>query len=303
MKATLILRWSLTLSLFTACVVTAVPPFADDFNDGNDNGWLHYDPLGGLGAGGVGTWSFPTGAYRLQATAASLPQTTGPARVGSYRTNVFAEFEARMDVMHWPANLDQLFGVTSRVREPGAGTTDGYTFAYETRIGRAATGRLQILRLLNEQSTVLASTDMNLTQGRQYRFIFTGLLTELKGQVFDLTNTTTAVATLTATDATYTTGTSGFFVYDTGTGGNHPVDITVDNISAGPPSPKLTITVHEPTQNIYVSWPAWAASFTLESSFDLIGWDPVGFNISQGEEIFEHSDNFDGLRFYRLVTH
>src|SRR5256885_13690701 len=32
----------------------------DDFNDGTDDGWTHYNPLN------TGSWSFPNGAYRLQ---------------------------------------------------------------------------------------------------------------------------------------------------------------------------------------------------------------------------------------------
>ena len=304
MKATrLLFGWSFILSLFIACSAAGVPPFSDDFNDGNDDGWIHYEPLAGLAAGGVGTWSFPTGAYRLQATAALAPAQTGPARVGSYRTNIFAEFEVRMDLVHWPTNLDQLFGVTSRIREPGRGTTDGYAFAFETRIGRQPTGRLQILRLLNEGSTVLASADLNLIPGNRYRFVFTGLLSQLKGQLFDVTNTAVAVATLMATDTTYTTGTAGLFIYDTGTGGNHSVDFTIDNFSAAPPSPKLNITTDGPTETVFVTWPAWAAGFALEASTDLVTWDPVDFDVVLNGDVFVHTGNtFYERRFYRLVS-
>lgn len=290
------------LSFFFVHFAIAALAFSDDFNDGNDNGWERYDPLGGLGAGGVGTWSFPTGTYRLQATAAAAPGTTGPARVGAYRENVYAEFDVRMDVVAWPNNLDQLFGAIARISEPGLGTTDGYAFAYETRIGRAATGRLQILRIVNESSTVLASVDMTLTSGHQYRFVFTGLLAQLKGQLFDLTNATVAVATLNANDATYPNGYAGLFTYDTGTGGNHPVDLTVDNFSAGPPAPTLNINLDVSIQTVFVKWPAWAGGFVLESSYDFALWDAVGFNITQDANFFTHTDEVGERLFYRLVS-
>jgi hypothetical protein len=304
MKATrLLFGWSFVLSFFITCTALAVPPFSDDFDDGNDVGWIHYEPLAGLAAGGVGTWSFPTGAYRLQATAAVLPAQTGPARVGGYPTNIFTEFEVRMDLAHWPTNLDQLFGVTSRIIQPGRGTTDGYAFAFETRFGRSPTGRLQILRLLNEGSSVLAFADLNLIPGNRYRFIFTGLLSQLKGQLFDLTNAATPVTTLMATDATYTSGYCGLFVYDSGTGGNHPVDFTVDNFGAGPAAPKLNITIDGPTETVFVTWPSWGASFVLESSTDLVTWDPVDFDVVLNGDVFEHTGNtFHQRHFYRLVS-
>src|SRR6185503_18720050 len=59
----------------------------DDFNDGDDLGWLHYDPLGSLAGVPQDTWSFPSGRYRLQAAPTPNPA-GGPGRVGSLRQDV-----------------------------------------------------------------------------------------------------------------------------------------------------------------------------------------------------------------------
>ena len=58
-----------SLLIFSACVAftpdRAVAQ-ADDFNDGNDTGWVRYDPLGTVGLGPMATYSFPNGGYRIQ---------------------------------------------------------------------------------------------------------------------------------------------------------------------------------------------------------------------------------------------
>src|ERR1043166_4305869 len=62
---------------------------SDDFNDGNDNGWTRYDPLGGLGLGAQATYTFPNGGYRIQAMSnPAFPSAVGPARAGSVRQDV-----------------------------------------------------------------------------------------------------------------------------------------------------------------------------------------------------------------------
>src|SRR5262245_17476741 len=67
----------------------------DDFNDGNDNGWTHYDPVGLIVASVTGTyvpyasWTLTNGAYRIRAVPSPAPDQTGPARSGSLRSQVY----------------------------------------------------------------------------------------------------------------------------------------------------------------------------------------------------------------------
>jgi len=289
--------------LFVTSLVAAVaPPFIDDFNDGNDVGWDHYDPLAGLGAGGVGTWSFPNGAYRLQATGAQVPGQTGPARVGSFTDLIYAEFEMQFEVVAWATNLDQLFGAIARVQQAGLGTTDGYIFSYDMRNGRGPTGRVEIQRVTDERGTTLASVDLTLLAGRQYRFTFSGYLNQFRGQIFDVTNTTQAVATLTASDGTYASGYVGIFIYDNSNAETQPVDFTVDNFSVFSPRPTLDIRIQPDNESIMVRWPTWAASYALESTVDFVFWDDANFNIQTNGDMFEHTDFIDQTRFYRLVS-
>src|SRR5437899_12480833 len=79
----------LFLLLAACCWPIDLSAQSDDFNDGNDNGWTRYDPLGDLGAGPQATFSFPNGAYRIQATKNPLfPSAVGVARAGSLREDV-----------------------------------------------------------------------------------------------------------------------------------------------------------------------------------------------------------------------
>src|SRR5438093_12751168 len=41
---------------------------SDNFDDGDDMGWAHYDPIGDFLGAPRGTWTYPNGAYRLQSS-------------------------------------------------------------------------------------------------------------------------------------------------------------------------------------------------------------------------------------------
>src|SRR5262249_36264177 len=58
----------------------------DDFNDGNDDGWTRYSPLAPFGA--PGTFSFPSGGYRIQAAPSPDLAALGPGRAGSARPEI-----------------------------------------------------------------------------------------------------------------------------------------------------------------------------------------------------------------------
>jgi len=94
----------------------------DDFNDGDDSGWVRYNPLG------TATFSFPTidnfggKAYRIQ-TAASPNASFSPGRASGYRTNTYDDFYAAVDLAAWDNALNQAFGLIFRAGNIGLGTT------------------------------------------------------------------------------------------------------------------------------------------------------------------------------------
>src|ERR1041385_1378625 len=86
---------------------------SDDFNDGNDSGWIRLNVLADYG--GVNTYSFPDGpfgkAFRIQCnTSIPLAQACGAcgtARTVVYRTNVYSDFYIAVDLVNWDNSLDQ----------------------------------------------------------------------------------------------------------------------------------------------------------------------------------------------------
>jgi len=63
--------------------VAARGDVTDYFDSGTDTGWTHLEPSAAFGA--PGTFSFPNGGYRIQASASPDPLNLGPGRAGSLR--------------------------------------------------------------------------------------------------------------------------------------------------------------------------------------------------------------------------
>ena len=225
--------WCLLANLVAATLVLGsfdTQAQSDDFNDGNDTGWTRYDPLAGFGA--PATFSFPAGGYGIQSGTSPNPLALGPGRAGSVRNDqVYSGFSVTFDVVNWNNTLNQAFGALARVNQLGLGTTDGYSFTYATG------GSIDISRILNEGPTGLGSAPITLNPANDYRFVFTGTGTNLSGQVFDLANLSTPLATLNASDATYASGVSGFVVFDNTAAGTGSANATFDNYIGAVPEP------------------------------------------------------------------
>ena len=201
---------------------------SDNFNGGNDTAWTHYDPFSGFGA--PATYSFPGGGYRIQSALSPSPGTLGPSRAGSLRTDqTYTDFSVSYDLVDWNNSLNQAFGVLGRVTNPGLGTTDGYALTYSTG------GSIDISRITGEAPTGLGSFSVTLNPANDYRFVFTGTGNTLAGQVFDLSDLSTPLATVTSTDSTYGSGINGFVVFDNS--GAATADATFDNYVATVPEP------------------------------------------------------------------
>jgi hypothetical protein len=234
-----------TFATLIGALVLAAAPVAraqsDDFNDGNDTGWTRSSPLAPYGAGG--TFTFPTGGYRIQAPASpsrvNPPGDLGPGRAGSFLTgNSYTTFAVAVDVVDWNNSLNQAFGILARTANLGLGTTRGYAFTFATN------GTIDITRVTNEATTNIATAPITLNPTHDYRLVFTGDDAGLLvGNVYDLADLTASLATAFVTDTTYASGFNGVFVFDNTSAPNtNPADATFDNYFAG-----ATLPVPEPT--------------------------------------------------------
>ncbi|PYJ85672.1 MAG: hypothetical protein DME22_08280 [Verrucomicrobia bacterium] len=125
----------------------------DDFNDGNDTGWVRF----GLDSAGLppASYSFPDydgfngQAYRIFVSAPPIPD-AGPARAFSYRTNQYDNFYLAVDVVTWDNTLNQAFGFLIRASNIGLGQTDGYVMNYDPNQQTGGRGQFQINRVDRE---------------------------------------------------------------------------------------------------------------------------------------------------------
>src|SRR2546422_3786624 len=173
----------------------------DDFNDGNDAGWVHF----GLNAvGAAATYSFPDvrpgdKAYRVQSPAPPIPD-AGPARSFSYRTNVYSDFYGAVDATSWDNTLNQAFGFLFRASNIGLGMTDGYVMNYDPNQGAGGRGQIQINAVTGESPTTIASGNISLVPAHRYRFVLTAVGNSLTGQVYDFNDLTEPLVTINAPD-------------------------------------------------------------------------------------------------------
>ena len=193
----------------------------DTFDSRNDAAWTHLEPLASSGA--PGTFSFPNGAYRIQASKSPDPTTLGPARAGSLRYDTHVGiFNITIDLVGFDANLNQSFGLLGRVTSPGFGTTSGYALTYSTA------GSINLSSFQGEQMTLLDSVPAILDPTHVNRFTLAGFQTGVAGVVRDLDNQTGGGVS--AADVTHPLGLTGLFVMSNV--GDGTADATVDNYHA-----------------------------------------------------------------------
>ncbi|HEY0457319.1 MAG TPA: hypothetical protein VGE41_13190 [Verrucomicrobiae bacterium] len=280
----------------------------DDFSSGNDNLWTHSDPLRGFGVGGTGTWSVVNGAYRIQASPCQNPATYGPGRAGSLLTGVtYSQFYLTVDLVNWDNSLDQIFGILTRVSNPGLGTLNGYGFTYATRTGRNAFGELELLRITNEGGTDMTTAlNISLNPVNHYRMVFVGSGSDFTGMLFQLPDVTTPIATLFATDATYATGNIGLFTYDNSSTKNHAADSTFDNFAiANVAPPRLSVSVDQ-FSDLSVTWPSPAPRYLLQTAGKITGpWTTVDSSqIVDANGLYSYNgSSASGNLFFRLQLH
>lgn len=195
-------------STFALVSAPSVLAQSDDFNDGNDTGWTRYTPLAPFGTGG--SFSFPSGAYRITAPASPNPELLGPARTGSlFPTATFRRVQVEVDLFGWDNSLTQSVGVFARAADLGLGTTTGYTYNYNI-----LSGFHQINMVLNEAAArVVNESAYRLNPDHRYRMIFTAVENKFLGRIYSSTNSTVPVHSLFGLDDTHASGRSGVFVF------------------------------------------------------------------------------------------
>ena len=244
----------------------------DNFNDSNDVGWTHYDPLGGLGAPAA-SFTFPGGnSYRIADPARpSGFQGAGQARAGAlYSASNYTDFYIEVDLLNWNNSIDQAVGILARITSPGLGMTDGYAFTIQV-----TDTDISISRLVGEAPTDLPGSSKNFVPdpSKHYRMVFIGRGTHFIGRIYELPNVDTPVITTTGDDAMFPNGINGLVVADL-TSVNNPVgvgaDATFDNYRAlSVEPPRLSISYDVGQQGFRISWPGEATGFTLEYSTTL----------------------------------
>lgn len=246
--------------LQVALTAAAVLPWAavaqsDDFNDGNDFGWRRYTPLAEFGA--AGRYTFPAGAYRIAADSSPAPDTLGPQRAGAVRsTPTYTRSRSSVDLVGWNNDINQSIGLIGRVSQLGFGTTQGYTYNYNTR-----SGYHQLNLVLNEApAKQINESPFRIDPAGRYHLVFTMVGSSILGQMFSETNRAVALHSVFAVDETHASGTSGVFAFALDAGG--PIDATFDNYAAEVP-PKVRATLLDANPAVGEKPPAPVEAITL----------------------------------------
>lgn len=205
----------------------------DNFDDGNSNGWTEVDVLAGVGA--AGSFSFPGGnTYRMEGATSPNQAVFGQSRIGALRADVtYTDFYQTIDIVDFDESLDQNIGMLARVKDPGLGTLDGYSFTFNP-----LDQRMFFTVITDEAGPNLVDEEVLLDPGTPVRLVFQGTGNAFTCKIFDLSDLTTPVATMETTDSTWTTGASGIFVAADQNDPANSTDCTFDNYFAAAEEPE-----------------------------------------------------------------
>jgi hypothetical protein len=304
---------AVTLALVLAlCSLSArVQAQADDFEDGNDAGWSHYDPLGAVAQSPKATYNAASHIYRIQAQPFTAAGNLGPARSASLRHDVsYSKFYMSVDLVNWDNAQDQAFGFLARITliDPmiaglptgtnGPGAVNGYTLDYLN-----FDHNFEINRVTREVPSNIGRVSVTLDPANDYRFVFTGDGPTLVGRIYLLSDLSTPLVTVTASDGTYFSGVNGLFVYnnqDTA----HPADATFDNFfadTAAPPSLALEFNFGE---ELLLRWPPEPPGYVLQCVTNLNPprfWSNITENVVAFPDYFLYMGGVEEKhKFFRL---
>ncbi len=305
-------KFSYLVLILSAGLVHPLPRLfaqSDDFNDGNDTGWMRYDPFSGAGVN-LARWEFTNGGYRIRTTAPSPSAQLGAGRAGSVRSELYTNFYIAVDLVNWDDTLPHACGILARVQTPGLGTTTGYAFTWDRGNPASPTaGDVDISKITGESPDgvlVTGNDQIHLEPGKSYRFAFIGRGTRLEGRVYELPDTVTPKVTIIGDDSTYSFGTGGLVIYDNSSGATNICDVTFDNFFATVVEPP-TLRFKNIAPGFYeLSWAREASEFVLQSSTVLPGtvadWtDELDVIAADDRYFFIMDAAFMPNQFFRLV--
>jgi hypothetical protein len=304
---------------FIACAYTlaavglTTPVFAqtDNFDDGNDDGWTHTDPLADELVGAPpGSYSFPATdpghAYRMNRGESPSPEEFGNSRIGSYREDVrYTDFRIAVDVVDYDDSIDQDIGILARIFDVGFGETSGYALTYDT-----SEDAIYLSLLDFEAASDIGTVSVGLADpAAGFRIELIGRGDEFTAYVYELDNLDEPITELEAFCDTHAEGFGGIFVATAR--GEDGADATFDNYRASDPdapAPQtpLEIKAVEVTADVLsIQFSAdHALTYSLESSPDLVQWQEVA---DAHNEIDPETGRFEvpvdpsGTFYYRIT--
>ncbi len=168
MKNSCLFRSTVATTIVLLSSPGAATAQTDDFDDGNDAGWVRFEPLAPFGGTTIGV---SDGKYFLTCQSSPNAPEFGPARCGALLPEVYQTFLVMVDINDFDPADDTSAGILARI-QPGAGpgNVNGYSFTYQ-----AKDKDVQLSRIVNEQPTALGSLPhVALEAGRNYRIVFFG---------------------------------------------------------------------------------------------------------------------------------
>lgn len=205
----------------------------DTFEDGNDDGWVRYNPLASQGSGA--SYSFPPVQtpfgldyrYRIEGNAPRNPEVTGSSRAGSFRTDILPHADGVAWRLHgWDVSANQTFGAFAGIRFEQDNTFDGFGFTYST------SGLLSISQFENGVSTMLVGLPITLDSSLVYRFVFsTSAPGGLTGRLYKGPDFITPIAQIETIVPSFVNGASGFYLFANDP--NSGIGATFDNFEVG----------------------------------------------------------------------
>lgn len=235
-------RWVLIQTIVALAILPLLSRAqVDDFNDGNDDNWTRFAPLGPV-VGSPSEFSFPETpdggkAYRVQSPAPPVAD-AGPARSFIHRSENYSDFDAGIDIVDWNNDVNQAFGLLFRATDIGLGMTLGYVLNYDPQQSSGGRGQIQFNIVTNEadQGTIGAA-NLSFEPGHQYRIIMRAEGTMFSADVYDLNDLTSPLTSYWGTDDLYPSGVTGVFNFYRGGDATDPelgiADTTFDNFSVG----------------------------------------------------------------------
>ncbi|MDB6134901.1 MAG: hypothetical protein JWM59_3144 [Verrucomicrobiales bacterium] len=299
MRFRLLLLPLLLLPVFRLSAQTPVD--FDGFEDNDDTGWVHMDPIGTVMGSSFASIKAESGAYHISCPPSPDPGSIGPARAGAYRPDrVLTDFVIVVDLAAWDQSLDQALGILARIQpDPGPGALSGYSVNYQTR-----DHDIEINRLDNEQPVSLVRLPLELRAGEPCRLVFTGTGASLTASVFSHQNPLLPLVTLSAEDDTYASGDSGIFIFQADTPAAGAADGTFDSFSASAPSvPALSISSGTGGKTpVQLEWPRSASHWHLQRSSDLETWADVTEGGLENDQVIQWNPPADAPAkgYYRL---